>query len=1063
MSSAPDIIKIKPSKRDGLRVFLSHTSEDNEVVSKLYDLLKGQGYEPWMDTRDISVGALWEQEISEALRKAEAIIFCLSNSTAHAERALSEIRWAFREQRNEGIPHLIPARLEECPVPTELASLYHADLFKKDGYDKLVSALNKVQIKVRGATLSIGSAALGASDSFALSLHEWRVNRQRPISNYVPDDNSEVNATDPGTMETAGGDVGESGEVKMETAASPENAGESSIQIGVDPAGQSDPTGEGGVDYGVDYNETREVRVDYNDTEEAGVEQSQTDSDEAAHQAGAAETATATPRIVKKSGLDEAARTRSATNDKPQTDVERDTLGFRDFVFALRDFIVSEDTTTPLTISVNGAWGSGKSSLMGMLQQQLEAPPPAGLWRVKLGWLGRWARATPVALAGRLLAWSGHWDAEHIRLGLCFAPAEEVTDENFEELLRAHVAAAVGAQFSPALLDSMEADRANAYVAGIMDRSRRWARAAARRRKMKPHDHPTVWFNAWKFSEQEQVWSALALALLEQLKTKYNFFERALFLARLTLKRTDRRRAVAQLARRLLVPSALVIAAVAYASLYETLKARYESYFVLPANWTWLAPALAAAWQAWKAVENPFHLPAAEIVDQPDYREKVGFLGAFGEDFARIVETAVRRSFFWRPRKLVVFVDDLDRCSPLQAAGVIEAINLFLDSVGCVFVLGMDMAAVATSIEVKYKELAERMRQDSPDLLSPGSLFLDKIVQIPFNVPRPNRERIDDLVTSITEPRAQAPRLALMPPPPAPREEIAPPTFAAAAIADGHDAAGDNGRHATATAGSATTTVGAAATTEAAATEAAGTTEATKHPSDDGAAGASQTAAAPQVDRGSFARKDIKEAVVYASQLLKENPRQVKRFVNLFRLQIYIADQRGLLSEESEQGLTPKRLAVWVAWYMQWPELLKPILNATYDDDLRRELIVISRDLYATESNGVLGAWWPENDKRAFLSRLATTQQSFKDSPSHWSNLPWQVWLNDEDFLRCLKDLELYWKYRRLLDSVADMTQFSIDPPSGVAADASPAPPAPAKSPASAAHAHAGNGGSPAL
>lgn len=1035
-----------PPKKDNpqderLRVFISHVAEDSQVVSELYSLLNAHGAQPWMGMGATPLDAYWQAETSDPVKWADAVIFCVSEASLGVEEVAYEFSRALGQT---GISHnllLISARLEDCPMPAVLTSLRYVDLFRQDGFEGLAQALSDHAKKLGRTPLDPGhrrelSSSL-ASDLLA------RGGKRRTASGVDSGGGGGVDQTPLGAGATSPGDEGGVHEiwkevVEAEAAKRAQTQAQTASTQQTDPAQESHPTAQS-ADAGTGTSGG-------GDAAGAAIDQSPPDSS-----APPKADAPATPkRVVVKSGLDESARSRSATNDKPQTDVERDTLGFRDFVFALRDFVVSEDTTTPLTISVNGAWGSGKSSLMGMLRQQLEAPPPAGLWRVKLGWLGRWARATPVALAGRLLAWSEHWDAEYIRLGLCFAPADEVTDENFEELLRAHVAAAVGAQFSPALLDSMEAERATAYVEDITGRSRRWARAAARRRKMKPHDHPTVWFNAWKFSEQEQVWSALALALLEQLKTKYGFSERALFLARLTLRRTDKRRAVAQLARRLLVPAVLAIAAIAYASLYETLKARYESYFVLPANLTWLAPALAAAWQAWKAVENPFHLPAAEVVDQPDYREKVGFLGAFGEDFARIVETAVRRSFFWRPRKLVVFIDDLDRCSPLQAAGVIEAINLFLDSVGCVFILGMDMAAVATSIEVKYKELAERMRNDSPDLLSPGSLFLDKIVQIPFNVPRPSPQRIEALVNSITEPRAQAPRLALLPPP-APREEIGPRTVV------NKISVGENGYVTATTTISAASTGGTAAAIDTTAATASGTME-TTHASDDGAAVASQTAAATQVDRGSFARTDIKEAVVYASRLLKENPRQVKRFVNLFRLQIYIADQRGLLSEEGEQGLTPKRLAVWVAWYMQWPELLKLLSGVTYGSELRNNLAGISRRLVMIDEDKDCGVKWSADGKGVYLGELAVARNLSENSSSHWSKLPWHVWISDPDFLHCLKDLEPYWHDRRLLDSVADMTQFSIDPPFGVAADAPPAPPAPA----GAAHAHAGNGSSPA-
>ncbi len=67
-----------------------------------------------------------------------------------------------------------------------------------------------------------------------------------------------------------------------------------------------------------------------------------------------------------------------AATDKPIQNVKQDKLGFGDYVTALHDFIASQYTTTPLTISVDGPWGAGKSSLMYMLKNSLE--PKNNIW-----------------------------------------------------------------------------------------------------------------------------------------------------------------------------------------------------------------------------------------------------------------------------------------------------------------------------------------------------------------------------------------------------------------------------------------------------------------------------------------------------------------------------------------------------------------------------------------------------------------------------------------------------------------------------------------------------------
>ena len=54
--------------------------------------------------------------------------------------------------------------------------------------------------------------------------------------------------------------------------------------------------------------------------------------------------------------------------DQPAT---KDTLGFTPYVIALAEFLTSKDTQAPLTISIEGEWGSGKSSFMKQLQKQI--------------------------------------------------------------------------------------------------------------------------------------------------------------------------------------------------------------------------------------------------------------------------------------------------------------------------------------------------------------------------------------------------------------------------------------------------------------------------------------------------------------------------------------------------------------------------------------------------------------------------------------------------------------------------------------------------------------------
>ncbi|SES43794.1 ribosomal protein L7/L12 [Actinokineospora terrae] len=73
--------------------------------------------------------------------------------------------------------------------------------------------------------------------------------------------------------------------------------------------------------------------------------------------------------------------------------------------------------------------------------------------------------------------------------------------------------------------------------------------------------------------------------------------------------------------------------------------------------------------------------------------------------------------------RLAFFIDDLDRCLPEYILKTLEALKLFLNISGCVFVLGVDREALESTIRARYGDrgISEH--------------YLDKIVQVPFALP----------------------------------------------------------------------------------------------------------------------------------------------------------------------------------------------------------------------------------------------------------------------------------------------------------------------------------------
>ena len=87
-------------------------------------------------------------------------------------------------------------------------------------------------------------------------------------------------------------------------------------------------------------------------------------------------------------------------------------------------------------------------------------------------------------------------------------------------------------------------------------------------------------------------------------------------------------------------------------------------------------------------------------------------------------------------RLLVVFIDDLDRCSTEVIVGVCEAMRLYLAVPGIVFVIGCDQEVLTRA--------ARLSGMDSQAATSLG--FLEKIIQITYHKPAPDDQQISGLV-----------------------------------------------------------------------------------------------------------------------------------------------------------------------------------------------------------------------------------------------------------------------------------------------------------------------------
>ena len=183
----------------------------------------------------------------------------------------------------------------------------------------------------------------------------------------------------------------------------------------------------------------------------------------------------------------------------------------------------------------------------------------------------------------------------------------------------------------------------------------------------------TVWFDAWKFDKTHDLRVALIHAILRKMKD-------------------DK-------------------------SISPTLKDKVEG-LLKRVNWLGLGkaalsyffPPLAILQGKESLLKNQEEIPGKTLE----------LIGDFEVEFKQLT-----REYVGDEGRLVVFVDDLDRCISEKTIDILEAIKLFLNVPLSVFVIGADKKRIEEGIIEKYGEKSEGWAGN----------YLEKIVQIPFTLP----------------------------------------------------------------------------------------------------------------------------------------------------------------------------------------------------------------------------------------------------------------------------------------------------------------------------------------
>ena len=138
-----------------------------------------------------------------------------------------------------------------------------------------------------------------------------------------------------------------------------------------------------------------------------------------------------------------------------------------------------------------------------------------------------------------------------------------------------------------------------------------------------------------------------------------------------------------------------------------------------------------------EGLSNPLSQWVTALFEERDYGKQIGYMTEIRDDLERLGKRLKGDG-----GRILVTIDDLDRCEPEKSVEVLQAINLLLNFDSFVVCLGIDARVITRAVERHYQGLL------GPSGAS-GYEYLDKVVQIPFRIPQPT----DDEVSSFIEDR----------------------------------------------------------------------------------------------------------------------------------------------------------------------------------------------------------------------------------------------------------------------------------------------------------------------
>jgi hypothetical protein len=135
------------------------------------------------------------------------------------------------------------------------------------------------------------------------------------------------------------------------------------------------------------------------------------------------------------------------------------------------------------------------------------------------------------------------------------------------------------------------------------------------------------------------------------------------------------------------------------------------------------------------------------LAEDREHGGRLGMLALVRRDFHTLSQRLSGRDPTVEPRELprrvVIYIDDLDRCPPQRVVATLEAVHLLLSFPLFIVVIAVDIRWLSASLQVQYSSMISPRQAESaaPGKDDTGTAattldYLEKIFQVPYWVPR---------------------------------------------------------------------------------------------------------------------------------------------------------------------------------------------------------------------------------------------------------------------------------------------------------------------------------------